>query len=98
MINECLKIDDLYWNEDENKYVALSDEEIEKVITAAILDKDEMPKDISAEDVCSVVKWATMARTNHLLLQGVLAGRIKLNVSDDGETLFYEVEKNDEIQ
>ena len=98
-----IKQDDLYWNEDEGKYVAITEEEIDALLMALYGD-NITPR---TEDIAfQVVKWAEKARVDHLILQGVLSGRIRMYVPEVGEEIvFYEEnslpkkeEDNDEFE
>ena len=97
--NSLIKIDDLYWSEMDNKYHALSQEEIEAIIVAAIPGDEQCISDdgdtISIEDISKAVDWATNIRAGNLILDGVFSGRIKINIVPEAdEPMFYEV-KND---
>jgi hypothetical protein len=87
-INQIIKLDDLHWNEDEQKYVSLSQEEITKILEATFIAGQSERKTSVAK---KVVDWATLARVNHLILQGVLAGRIKVSAEKNKELQFAEV-------
>lgn len=83
-----IKQDDLYWNEEEGKYVVISDEEIDKVLMALYGD-GITPQDV--DTAMKAVKWAEEAKINYFILQGVLSGRIRMYIQDsDKNVVFYE--------
>ncbi len=93
--NSLIKHDDLYWSDEEQRHVALSHEETEAIILAAVVDDNGKQKDdISIEDITNVVSWASHIRVGQHLLKGVLSGRIKINIDEEKEPKFYEVEND----
>ena len=83
-----IKTDDLYWNEYEGKYVAISEEEIDAVLMALYAD-NITPR--TEDTAFQAVKWAEEARVNYLILQGILSGRIRMHLPKVGEEIvFYE--------
>lgn len=83
-INNLIAADDLHWEEEEQKYVALAPEEIDQIILNCI------NNDIYDENkVMAIVNWATHARVGHLLLKNFLNNQIKvIGVDKDGEPYF----------
>lgn len=93
--NSIIKIDDLYWNEEENKYVALSPEEIKSILLLAL--EKLPPEERTTENAMCVIEWAERARIGSLLLQGVLSGRLGININSQmQEPVFYELEGKNE--
>ena len=91
MKQTLVKQDDLFWNEEDGKYVALSEEEIDSLLMALYGDNiTPQTEDIAFQ----VVKWAEKARIDNLILQGVLSGRIRMYVASAGQDIiFYEEDK-----
>lgn len=87
-INQIIKQDDLYWSEEEQKYVSLCPEEVTKILESAFIYGQSERKTSVAK---KVVDWATLARINYLILQGVLAGRVKIKAEKNKELMFSEI-------
>lgn len=82
--NNLIAADDLYWNEEENKFVALSDKQLEKIIfrccEQGTLDLNEIQK---------IVEWASHLRICQLLLKGFLSGNLSIiKLNQKGEPYF----------
>lgn len=83
-INKIIPADDLYWDEEENKFIALSYEEIDDIISSCYASGIE-----SEDDIMSVVKWCTDTRVGQLLMKNFLNGSVRItSVDTDGEPLF----------
>lgn len=83
-INNLIAADDLHWEEDDQKYVALSPEELDQIILNCI------NQNIYDEDkVMHIVNWATHVKVGHLLLKNFLKNQIKIiGVDEHGEPYF----------
>jgi hypothetical protein len=90
--NSLIKLDDLNWNEEEGKHVALSEEEIEKLIMAIDWPDDlDLNSEEAVDKIVMVTSWATHIKVGHLLMKGVLSGRLRMVVPDGvDEPIFYE--------
>ena len=83
-INQIIAADDLYWSEFENKYVALSEEEINKILMVSF--KNGIEKE---SDLCKVLEWATLARVGSILLKNLLEDRISITgIDEQNEPVF----------
>jgi len=84
--NTVIPFDDLQWNESEKRFAALSDEELDKILEICI------QSNVDGEDsAIKVVRWAEEVRTAHLLLKGVLNGRLGvIMIEGMKEPQFYE--------
>ena len=93
--NSIIKLDDLNWNELEGRHVALSDEEIEKLITAIEWPEDlDLDSELAIDKIVAVTSWATHIKVGQLLMQGVLSGRLRIQVPDGSdEPIFYEADE-----
>ncbi len=84
--NGIIKLDDLYWNEEDGKFTPLNDVEYEKIIIECINSNIRNRKDVE-----NVVRWAEQIRCGDLLLRGLLSGRLLVEMKD-GEPGFAEKE------
>jgi len=84
-----IKKDDLCWNESDQKYVPLSEDEIDKILESLYGDGITP---VEVEVAIRAVRWAEKARLEHLFLQGVLSGRLRMYLPEDEEEefIFYE--------
>jgi len=83
-LNNIIAADDLYWNEIEKKYTALSMEELDSILLNCV---DQGIHD--ENDMLKIVSWATNARVGALLLKNFLENKVKIRVDEEGETYFY---------
>jgi hypothetical protein len=85
-IYDLIKKDDLYWSDSDQKYVVLSEEEILKILEILFSDPNTPNNKEVAE---KAIRWAEQVRTDHLLLQGILSGRVLMKIEHvDDEILF----------
>ena len=101
--NTLLPMDDLYWNDLEEKYTALSPDEIDLVLTALFddgLDHDEEgdPCEHDVSQALKVLDWATHVRTGNLLLQGVISGRLDIGIGEDEDSPRFSVREIEDEQ
>lgn len=82
-LNEFIPLDELYWNEDENRYQSIGGKDLIK-----LLQNSEMVLD-DEQKVDNLVKWATAARTNYLLLKGVLENRLEVSDVNDEHNISF---------
>jgi hypothetical protein len=82
-LNNIIAADDLYWNEIEKKYTALSMEELDSILLNCV---DQGIHD--ENDMLKIVSWATNARVGALLLKNFLENKVKITVDEEGETYF----------
>lgn len=84
IINKIIAADDLHWCPLENKYTALSMEELDTLLTNSI-ESDVVEED----DLFQIIKWATNARVGEILLKNFIEGKIKISSIDEfGEPVF----------
>jgi hypothetical protein len=91
ILNKLIPADDLYWDDYDNKYIALSKEEIDAVLIACVNDNihDE-------QSMIEILQWCTSVRVGELLMKGFLAGKISiLGLDKDGEPFFGEKSPDD---
>lgn len=68
-------MDDLHWDENDKKFVALSEEEMETILMVSAksgLDMDD------EEVVMGVIRWAEHVRVGNILLRRVLDGSLAI--------------------
>lgn len=83
-INNLIPADDLHWCTEEQKYVSLSDKEINEIIMRCL---DQGMSDLS--DVHKVVQWCGIIRVGQLLWKNFLSGSLKITSFDkDNEPRF----------
>jgi hypothetical protein len=84
IVNKIIPADDLYWDDTENKFIALSDDDIDSIITACV------DNSITEEsEILAVMNWCTNVRVGQLLMKNFLGGSIAIQTIDnDGEPVF----------
>lgn len=83
MINQLIAADDLHWDEDEQRYILLSSDEINQIIASAheqAFDEDE---------TLDLVRWAEHARACSLALKNFLQGTIGVSKIINHEPHWY---------
>lgn len=84
VVNKLIPADDLYWDDTESKYIALSPEEIDSLISAAI-DNGFTEEN----DTMSILNWATSVKVGELLLKNFMRGGLTISgIDDSGEPIF----------
>jgi hypothetical protein len=80
IINTIIAGDDLYWDAYENKYIALSTDEINSIIKSCI------DNDIHDEkSMMKVMNWCTSVRIGSLLMKNFLEGKIRISCDDNSD-------------
>lgn len=84
IVNKIIPADDLYWDDTENKFIALSDNDINDIISAC------MDNAITEEPgILSVLNWCTSVRVGQLLMKNFLSGNIAIQtIDEEGEPVF----------
>jgi hypothetical protein len=86
ILNKLIPADDLHWDEAEQKYIALSQDEVADIINATLENGFE-----EEEDIIKVLNWATGVKVGDILLKNLLNGQLSISdFDDDGEPLFSE--------
>ena len=87
--NTVIPYDDLQWNESEGRFAALSDEELDKILTTCL----ECDTD-SEESALAVIRWAEHIRVGNAILQGILNGRLGITMLEGmDEPKFWDKEE-----
>ena len=86
VVNKLIPADDLYWDDIEKKYIALSEEEIENIMLTCINNSID-----SDQERTQVLKWCTSVRVGEFLMKNFLNGTIAIDgIDKDGEPFFVE--------
>ena len=89
--NTVIPYDNLEWNESEGRFAAISDEELDQILTTCF----EGGHVDSEESAIAVVRWAEEVRTAGHLLKGILDGRLGVTMMEDmDEPKFWDKEEN----
>ena len=84
--NKIIPADDLHWNEDEQKYVAISQKQLRDIILKCIEQGI-----IKTEDMVKMTDWATSLNVGNILLKNFLSGNLVVVGFDEfKEPLFGE--------
>lgn len=92
LINNIIPADDLHWDSTENKYVSLSEQEVQEVIgrclEQGITDLDQVYK---------VIQWCGIIRVGQLLWKNFLLGSLEISGFDKmNEPIFKTSRRKDE--
>lgn len=83
-LNKLIAADDLNWCEIEKKYVALSKEELDAILTNGVVDGF-----LDENDLMKIVNWATNAKVGQIIFKNYLENKIKIVGFDKyGDPLF----------
>lgn len=78
VINNIIPADDLHWSAEEGKYVSLSREEIDDIISSCL------QQDISnLDDIMKMISWCGTVRVGQILWKNFLAGSLKISGFDE---------------
>lgn len=84
VVNQIIAADDLYWDDMEQKYVALSPDEIDNIIKMCI--ENDL---VEQSQIMSVMHWCTNARVGEILMKNFLNGSIGIrSIDNTGEPEF----------
>lgn len=83
VINNIIPADDLHWCEEEGKYVSLTREEVDDIISSCLA------QNISEfTDIMKVVAWCGNVRVGQILWKNFLSGSIMIMGFDGEEPRF----------
>lgn len=86
ILNKILPADDLYWNEVEQKYVAISSKQLKDVILKCVEQGI-----LETKDIVKMTDWVTNLNVANILLKNFLKGSINLVGFDElNEPIFGE--------
>lgn len=80
VINNIIPADDLHWCEEEGKYVSLSREEMDEIISSCI---EQGMTDLN--DVFKVIQWCGNVRVGQILWKNFLAGSLRITGFAEGD-------------
>lgn len=78
IINNIIPADDLHWDSNEQRYVSLSDEETQEIVTKCV---ESGMTDL--QDVYKFVQWCGYIRVGEILMKNFLSGSLKINGFDE---------------
>lgn len=87
LINNLISADDLHWCEEDQKYVSLSYDETQDIITGCL---SQGMTDLS--EIYKVINWCGSVRVGQILWKNFLSGSIKI-VGFDGDEPRFSVNK-----
>lgn len=80
LINNIIPADDLHWCEEEGKYVSLSKQEMDDIITTCI---EQGMTDL--QDVFKFVQWCGNVRVAQILWKNFLSGSLRITGFDEDD-------------
>jgi len=92
ILNNIIPADDLFWDEIEKKYVALSKEETEDIILSCMRENFD-----NFEDIYKMINWCAKIRIGNILWKNFISGSIGINDFDTEEEPMFcaQGEKNE---
>jgi hypothetical protein len=82
--NNLIAADDLHWNDDEQKFVALSQKQLEKIIFRCCKQRT-----LDLNEIQKIVEWVSHIRICHLLFKGFISGNLSIiKINNKGEPYF----------
>lgn len=91
IINNLIPADDLHWDEIENKYVSLSSEETQEIITKCVENGID-----NISDVYKFVQWCGYIRVGQILLKNFMSGSLSVSGFDSEDTPYFCPNKENE--
>ena len=88
-LNNLLPFDELHWNEEEGKFVALSEEKMDALIDKCL---ESGVEDLS--EVLKVIRWAEKITVGQILLKRLIRGEIVVGTSDEDDIPRFHPNKN----
>lgn len=88
ILNNLIPADNLYWDDEEKRYVSLSKEQSYEIIEACV---QHGINDL--QDVCKVVSWCGNIRIAEILKQGFLAGNVEIVGFDENDEPLFKPSK-----
>jgi hypothetical protein len=84
ILNNLIPADDLHWDDNQKRYVSLSDEETNQIVSACL--NQGMSE---LDDVLKVVAWCGHVRIGQILFKNFIMGSVEICGFDvDGEPMF----------
>lgn len=84
VLNNMIPADDLFWDEIEKKYVALSKEETESIILSCVKLGFE-----NFEDIYKMVNWCAKIRIGTVLWKNFISGMLEITDFDEEEEPMF---------
>lgn len=86
-VSEFIPFDELYWNEDEQKYIALSDDEIQLIVLNAY-----NAGYTEVEQIVEIVSYLNQMKVDGMLYNRFIKGHINISVFENNELVFKPVQ------
>lgn len=84
ILNNLIPADDLHWDEDQRKYVSLSEEETKKIVLACL---NQGMTELT--EVFKVVSWCGQVRIGQILWKNFMMGSVDIcGFDENDEPLF----------
>ena len=84
ILNNLIPADDLHWDEFQNRYVSLSDDETNKIVSTCLENGIT-----ELEDVTKVVNWCGTIRIGQILWKNFIMGSVDIcGFDENGEPIF----------
>jgi hypothetical protein len=84
ILNNLIPADDLHWDEDQRKYVSLSEEETKEIVLACL---NQGMTELA--EVFKVVSWCGQVRIGQILWKNFMMGSVDIcGFDENGEPLF----------
>jgi hypothetical protein len=91
ILNNLIPADDLHWDTYEKKYVSLSDDETNEIVSACL--KNGITE---LEDVTKVVNWCGSIRIGQILWKNFITGSVDICGFDDAGEPMFSIKKGNE--
>lgn len=84
ILNKIISADDLHWSDIENKFIALSSDDIQEIILMCLDNAIDDDKKIT-----DVLNWCTEVKVGQILMKNFLNNNIAISdIDQDGQPLF----------
>jgi len=90
IVNSLLPADDLHWCEEDKKYISLSKEEIDEIVSSCWKQGIKELK-----DVYKVIEWCGRMRVGNLLWKNFVSGAILISFLDENGEPNFTTRKED---
>lgn len=85
-VSEFIPFDELHWNEDEQKYIALNEQEMELIVLNAYNAGYETP-----EEIMSIINYLQQMKIDGMLYNKFIKGHINISKFENDELIFKPV-------
>jgi hypothetical protein len=85
-LNNLIAADDLHWNDEEGKYVALSNGEIDQIIMNCLESNF-----YEEEFIMKIINWATHIKVGQILFNNFIKKQIKIVGLDENDEPYFDI-------